>query len=160
MHDKSKANLNEIEKLRNLMDHDDSKMVLEARIKQLESQNIDLEAKNKEQVEKLKKFAANFKKKVAQCTELEEKLAKSGVDSGLKQKLVEYEEQINLMKRENSKLSENVQQSSSFESEMIVLKSENEEMVQKLFHLNNELHRLLQVKFLKKIFDIKIYVFT
>jgi multidrug efflux pump subunit AcrA (membrane-fusion protein) len=156
LHEKSTSNLQEIDRLQKLLRDDESKAVLEARIKQLESQNGDLETKNKEHHEKLKKFAANLKKKVAQCTELEEKLAQSSADSGLKQKIVEYEEQINLMKREHSKLVENVQQSSVFENELTVIKTENEEMAQKMVYLNNELHRLIQVRTFSCFLDLSL----
>lgn len=53
---------------------DDVKIGLEQRIRELEVIVHDLDEKNKEQLEKLKKFAANLKKKVAQCNDLEKQL--------------------------------------------------------------------------------------
>ncbi|KAG5683099.1 hypothetical protein PVAND_012402 [Polypedilum vanderplanki] len=90
------------------------------KIKQLEAEIKALDTKNKEQHDKLKKYAANLKKKQAQCTELEEKLSASSsvdtIDSSvvneLKAKVVQYEEQLNLIKVENSKLNESIQKSS------------------------------------------------
>lgn len=99
---------------------------LEERIKQLENENQSLEAKSKEQLDKLKKYAANLKKKQAQCAELEEKLSSSQasnvdtVDSSaivneLRAKVIHYEEQLNNVKIENlAKLAqESVQKSST-----------------------------------------------
>lgn len=96
---------------------------LEERIKQLENENHSLEAKSKEQLDKLKKYAANLKKKQAQCAELESLLSSKGnvdaVDSSLivkelKAKVIHYEEQLNNVKIENSKLTqESVQKSSA-----------------------------------------------
>ncbi|XP_052562615.1 protein lava lamp-like [Culex pipiens pallens] len=79
----------------------------------------ELDAKNKEQLEKLKKFAANLKKKNVQCQELEDKLAKA-----------------------QQELEEAKQASPSDD-----LREENEQLSQKMHHLNNELHKLLQQKY-------------
>lgn len=96
----------------------------EQRIEDLEKEVQSLEAKNKEQLDKLKKFAANLKKKQAHCTELEEKLAAGvvsadAVDSTtvneLKAQVIQYEEQMNLIKVENSKLNSSLQKSSNSE---------------------------------------------
>lgn len=70
--------LGEIEELRKQIQggslSDDAKAALELRIQDLLKINTDLENKLKEQLDKLRKFAANFKKKSAQCVELENKL--------------------------------------------------------------------------------------
>ncbi|XP_038105615.1 sporulation-specific protein 15 isoform X2 [Culex quinquefasciatus] len=79
----------------------------------------ELDTKNKEQLEKLKKFAANLKKKNVQCQELEDKLAKA-----------------------QQELEEAKQASPSDD-----LREENEQLSQKMHHLNNELHKLLQQKY-------------
>lgn len=92
----------------------------ELRVKKLETDIQSLEVKNKEQLDKLKKFAANLKKKQAQCTELEAKLAAGGntnttdamITNELKAKVIQYEEQLNLIKVENSKLNNSLQKSS------------------------------------------------
>lgn len=87
------------------------------KIRQLEQEVRMLDTKNKEQLEKLKKFAANLKKKQAQCTELEEKLAASGAAADpmiiheLQAKVIQYEEQLNVIKVESSKLNNSLQQS-------------------------------------------------
>lgn len=89
------------------------------KIRKLEAHVQALDVKNKEQLDKLKKYAANLKKKQAHCTELEEKLANletNTLDSTelneLKAKVIQYEEQLNNVKFENSKLNESLQQSS------------------------------------------------
>ncbi|XP_055615844.1 protein lava lamp-like [Toxorhynchites rutilus septentrionalis] len=92
----------------------------EEKHKQLEEKNRELDSKNKELLEKLKKFAANLKKKNAQCQELEGKLAESVQKMG------------------------ELKKSSSSEEE---LREENAELGQKMHHLNNELHKLLQLKY-------------
>lgn len=88
---------------------------------ELEKRVKELETKNKEQLDKLKKFAANLKKKQAQCTELEEQLAAAGkagdvTDSSamneLRAQVIQYEEQLNFVKVENSKLNNSLQKSS------------------------------------------------
>lgn len=96
---------------------------LDEKIKRLENENQALEAKSKEQLDKLKKYAANLKKKQTQCTELEEKLATAKVTdtvdhsseiNELKAKVIHYEQQLSVIKIENSKLTtENVQKSSA-----------------------------------------------
>lgn len=96
---------------------------LEERIKQLENENHSLEAKSKEQLDKLKKYAANLKKKQAQCAELEEKLSSQtskDVDSlnELRAKVIHYEEQLNNVKIENSKLTQESVQKSSVADEI------------------------------------------
>ncbi|GAB0097054.1 hypothetical protein DMENIID0001_126460 [Sergentomyia squamirostris] len=50
---------------------DDVKIGLEKRIQELEDKVTDSEGKRREQLEKLKKFAANLKKKTQHCTDLE-----------------------------------------------------------------------------------------
>ncbi|CAD7089685.1 unnamed protein product [Hermetia illucens] len=68
------ANRSSGEKTEMLADLERQNDLLDAKVKTLEKTNLELEAKNKEQVEKLKKFAANLKKKSIHCTELETKL--------------------------------------------------------------------------------------
>lgn len=99
----------------------------EHRVKELELEIRTLEAKNKEQLDKLKKFAANLKKKQAQCTDLEAKLAAGGnvdemVTNELKAKVIQYEEQMNLFKVENNKLNNSLQRSSDSNDELNELK--------------------------------------
>ncbi len=95
--------------------------------KKYETTIADLELKNKEQLDKLKKFAANLKKKNAQCTELEQKLEKAERSpdddnrmveltqkiQNLQQLLFEKDQEINVMKHEFSRVAVTVQQSSS-----------------------------------------------
>jgi chromosome segregation ATPase len=82
----------------------------EQRVKELETELKALKTKNKEQLEKLKNFAANIKKQQIQCSELEERLAAVGVASDasaaneLKAQVIQYEEQISFIRVENSKL--------------------------------------------------------
>ncbi|XP_055914978.1 protein lava lamp [Eupeodes corollae] len=63
--------------------------IAELRSSQLEKTVKDLEHKNKEQLEKLKKYAANLKKKVTQCQEFEAKiknLEKGAIDAQANEK--------------------------------------------------------------------------
>lgn len=111
------------------------------RVAELESEVQKLETKNKEQLDKLKKFAANLKKKQAQCTELEEKLSAGGsgdvTDASavnvLKAQVVQYEEQLNIIKVENNKLNNNLQKSSA------VSNDEVNELRRKLLQLEPEI---------------------
>lgn len=98
-------------------------VVDETQLNDLKKKNQDLDAKNKEQLEKLKKFAANLKKKHAQCQELEEKLAT-------------HQQEL-----------EELKNSASAGLSAEDLKEENEQLSQKMHHLNNELHKLLQLKY-------------
>ena len=94
-----------------------------------------LEMKNKDQLDKMKKYAANLKKKQAQCSELEEKLGSAGdadpsAINELKAKVIQYEEQLNLVKHENSKLNSGLQKTASDESEGII-EQKNREICEK-----------------------------
>ena len=107
----------------------------EQKIEDLEREVKLLEVKNKEQLDKMKKYAANLKKKQAQCSELEEKLASAGdadpsAVNELKAKVIQYEEQLNLVKRENSKLNSGLQKTASDESEGII-EQKNREICEK-----------------------------
>lgn len=94
--------------------------------KNYETTITDLELKNKEQLDKLKKFAANLKKKNTQCAELEQKIQtfeNSAVDNriteltqkleNLQQLLFQKDQEINVMKHETSRVAVAIQQSSS-----------------------------------------------
>ncbi|XP_065075339.1 protein lava lamp-like [Ochlerotatus camptorhynchus] len=98
-------------------------VVDESKLKELEHKNHELDAKNKEQLEKLKKFAANLKKKNTHCQDLEQKLATT--------------------QRELDELKNAASAGPSADD----LKEENEQLSQKMHHLNNELHKLLQHKY-------------
>ncbi|CRL04806.1 CLUMA_CG017859, isoform B [Clunio marinus] len=92
---------------------------MEQKVKKLENEVTSLETKNKEQHEKLKKFAANLKKKQSQCLELEERLAK-GVDdtstvSEMKAQIIQYEEQLNAVKIETNNLQQSAVKASNDE---------------------------------------------
>lgn len=89
----------------------------------------DLESKNKEQLDKLKKFAVNLKKKNTQCSELEQKLASIGNSGGdnqitdltqklehLQQLLFQKDQEMNVMKHESSRVAVAIQQSSSVQN--------------------------------------------
>ncbi|XP_058063965.1 protein lava lamp [Anopheles bellator] len=97
---------------------------------QLEKVKENLTQKNEELLEKLKKFAANLKKKNTQCNDLE-------VEN---QRLCE--ENRTLLERV-AKLEFDLQ---NIEGKAEVCE-ENQELAQKLHHLNNELHRLLELKY-------------
>ncbi|XP_058175726.1 protein lava lamp [Anopheles ziemanni] len=110
---------------------------LEQRIEELQAANTradehpakaELEQKNQELLDKLKKFAANLKRKNAQCTELEQ-------------------ENKQLAEANRRLMEEQQQLSSPPENDDTALREENEQLAQKLHHLNNELHRLLEQKY-------------
>ncbi|XP_059617850.1 protein lava lamp-like [Phlebotomus argentipes] len=69
---------------------DDVKIGLEKRIQELEDKLMDSEVKRREQLEKLKKFAANLKKKTQQCTDLEAEVIKRSEETDAVRK--DYEE--------------------------------------------------------------------
>lgn len=72
------SNGNEIEKLNNqIKKNQEIISKFESQVNEISSSEevSSLNQKNKEQLDKLKKFAANLKKKVVQCTDLESKLA-------------------------------------------------------------------------------------
>lgn len=89
----------------------------DGQLKEIQQTNQALEVKNKELHDKLKKFAANLKKKQAQCSELEEKLSsRTGADTAdsaamndLKAKVIQYEEQLNNVQVEKQKLHSSLQ---------------------------------------------------
>lgn len=99
----------------------------EHRVKELEKELEALDAKNKEQLVKLKKFATNLKKKQVQCTELEEKLAAGTaadviIDANeLRAQIIQYEEQLNIVRMENSKLNNSLQKSASDDDQIAKL---------------------------------------
>ncbi|XP_070506253.1 protein lava lamp [Chironomus tepperi] len=114
LREKLSSKINEVE----LLQHKSVPTQDPERIKQLEAEVQSLDAKNKEIHDKLKKYAANLKKKQTQCSELEEKLAKSAVVTldpsefnELKAKVIQYEEQLSNIKVENNKLNESLQKS-------------------------------------------------
>ncbi|KAG4080652.1 hypothetical protein HA402_013182 [Bradysia odoriphaga] len=108
----------------------------------------ELESKNKEQLDKLKKFAANLKKKNAQCVELEHKLEQMdrATDEkqieeltqklqNLQQLLFQKDQELNVMRHESSVVAAAVQQSSSAaDTEQIIeeLKESNDKEISKL----------------------------
>lgn len=67
---------NEMIELKSYDGMNDTASDLQDKINHLNETIFELEAKNKEQLDKLKKFAANLKKKNAQCLALEEELSK------------------------------------------------------------------------------------
>ena len=99
------------------------------KLKELEHTIQSLEAKNKEQVEKMKKYSATLKKKSAQCNELEVKLSQMGkpeksedsvslevaptnhMVEELQMKILQFQEKMHLIELENSKLTEGLRQS-------------------------------------------------
>ena len=90
----------------------------DVKIKHAEEELKKMEIKNKEQLDKLKKYAANLKMKSAKCIELEEKLtaATSGgniVSDEMKAQLIQYQEQLYIVKDENSKMMNTMQQSAA-----------------------------------------------
>lgn len=97
------------------------------RVKELEQEVKALELKNKEQLDKLRKFAANLKKKQAQCSELEERLAAGAtVDvtdatavNELRAQVIQYEEQLNIVKFENNKLNNSLQKSPAISNDEV-----------------------------------------
>uniref|UniRef100_A0A182XYF4 Uncharacterized protein n=1 Tax=Anopheles stephensi TaxID=30069 RepID=A0A182XYF4_ANOST len=99
----------------------------------LRTQKEQVEQKNEELLEKLKKFAANLKRKNVQCAELERT--------------------VEALKESNRKMQQDLEtrlaelDSTPAASEESRLREENEQMTQKLYHLNNELHRLLEQKY-------------
>lgn len=122
LHKKSK----EIEVLNQHSKAVDKNDEIEKLKKNHETTVTELESKNKEQLDKLKKFAANLKKKNAQCTELEQKLEKIDSRVGdnqiteltqklehLQQLLFQKDQELNVMKHETSRVAVAVQQTSS-----------------------------------------------
>ncbi|XP_053678780.1 protein lava lamp-like [Anopheles nili] len=99
------------------------------RAEKLEAEKKETEQKNEELLEKLKKFAANLKKKNIQYTSLEKD------NERLKESNRNLTERLEMA--ENEPPSEDANE----------LKAENEQLSQKLHHLNNELHRLLEQKY-------------
>uniref|UniRef100_A0A182UEK8 Uncharacterized protein n=1 Tax=Anopheles melas TaxID=34690 RepID=A0A182UEK8_9DIPT len=89
-----------------------------------------VEQKNEELLEKLKKFAANLKKKNVQCAELERELERLGASNRALQEQLDGAGAPVDAGEATSELQET-----------------NEQLGQKLHHLNNELHRLLEQKY-------------
>uniref|UniRef100_A0A182TBJ9 Uncharacterized protein n=1 Tax=Anopheles maculatus TaxID=74869 RepID=A0A182TBJ9_9DIPT len=105
----------------------------QSQMDELRAQKEQVERKNDELLEKLKKFAANLKKKNVQCAELEKNI------EGLKEANRKLQQDVDSRMAENESIP-----ATGSESE---LREENEQMSQKLYHLNNELHRLLEQKY-------------
>ncbi|XP_049283033.1 protein lava lamp isoform X2 [Anopheles funestus] len=102
----------------------------QTQVDEFRTQKEQVEHKNEELLEKLKKFAANLKKKNVQCTKLEK--------------------DIEALKESNRKLNEQVAHmdtESTPTSDVSELSQEKEQLSQKMYHLNNELHRLLEQKY-------------
>lgn len=131
---------------------DDVKIGLEQRIQELEAIVQELDAKNKEQLDKLKKFAANLKKKVAQCNELEEQLkrqgaaaatAEEGRDSEKDQLLEMRERQIADSQRKIQALEESVErlteELNQREDELAETESTSKEWMRKCQEMTREL---------------------
>lgn len=121
------------------------KLASDNRLKELENQVKSLEVKNKDQLEKLKKYAANLKKKQVQCSELEEKLAASsdvtnlsGVNE-LKAKVIQYEEQLKTVKIESKRLQKS---SPSSEEDSSYFKKELEQKTEVLMQQATEISEL------------------
>lgn len=112
----------------------------EQRIEDLEKEVKTLEVKNKEQLDKLKKFAANLKKKQVHCTELEEKMAAvvnsedTSIVNELRAQVIQFEEQLKLVKVESSKVNSSFQKASNdeFESKIAIKNQEIESLKQQL----------------------------
>uniref|UniRef100_A0A182K520 Uncharacterized protein n=1 Tax=Anopheles christyi TaxID=43041 RepID=A0A182K520_9DIPT len=101
---------------------------------EVQSQKQQVEQKNEELLEKLKKFAASLKKKNVQCTTLEMNIERMTESNRVLKEQVESMEQIRPL------IGDNIDAVGE-------LKEENEQLGQKLHHLNNELHRLLEQKY-------------
>ncbi|XP_050099352.1 protein lava lamp-like isoform X2 [Anopheles aquasalis] len=95
-----------------------------------------LDQKNEELLEKLKKFAANLKKKNVQCSELEKQLQ---CNEGTIQQLTKTVKELEEEPRETAP-------TCAIEAYAQV-EQERDELADKLHHLNNELHRLLEQKY-------------
>uniref|UniRef100_A0A182MWA0 Uncharacterized protein n=1 Tax=Anopheles culicifacies TaxID=139723 RepID=A0A182MWA0_9DIPT len=100
----------------------------------LRTQKDQIELKNEELLEKLKKFAANLKKKTVHCTKLEKDI------EGCNEALNESNQKI-------KDLMERLQTESTTSGEVSELSMEKEQLAQKMYHLSNELHRLLEQKY-------------
>ncbi|ETN60141.1 hypothetical protein AND_008242 [Anopheles darlingi] len=102
----------------------------------LQRENDILGQKNEELLEKLKKFAANLKKKNVQCGELEKRVQCN-------------DETIQQLTKTVKQLEEELRETApncAIETYADV-EQERVELAQKLHHLNNELHRLLEQKY-------------
>uniref|UniRef100_A0A2M4A0K6 Putative myosin class ii heavy chain n=1 Tax=Anopheles triannulatus TaxID=58253 RepID=A0A2M4A0K6_9DIPT len=102
----------------------------------LQREKVILGQKNEELLEKLKKFAANLKKKNAQCSELEKQVQ---CNDETIQHLTKTVKQLEEELRETAPKGAN-EADADVEQERV-------ELAQKLHHLNNELHRLLEQKY-------------
>ncbi|KAJ6632671.1 Protein lava lamp [Pseudolycoriella hygida] len=127
---------------------------IERLVKKYESTITELESKNKEQLDKLKKFAANLKKKNTQCSELEQKLERIESSEGnnltqklenLQQLLLEKDQEINVMKHETSRVALAVQQSSSItESQNNIIEELKISHADAISKMSNEVDSLTQ----------------
>ncbi|XP_050074158.1 protein lava lamp-like [Anopheles maculipalpis] len=102
-------------------------------VDELRTQKEQVEHKNEELLEKLKKFAANLKKKNVQFAELEKSMEALKESS----RKVQQDLENRIKEFESNPPTDNGGE----------LREENEQMAQKLYHLNNELHRLLEQKY-------------
>lgn len=168
-----------IREIENLKENASSSVDQSSKIRELEISLAELDAKNKEQLDKLKKFAANLKKKVAQCNELELKLANHETNSPesiinlnelknerellqLKynekaQFCTQLEQEINILKLELSKSNESTQNSSSdneninqLNGTIVQLREESAMALQTISSLQNQLFEI------KSVHDVEI----
>ena len=119
------------------------------RVEELEKEVKALEVKNKEQLEKLKKFAASLKRKQLQCTELEEKLTRNAdvnIINELKAQVIQYEEQLNIIKADNSKLNNSLQKSSTASNDEINELRLKVNHYEDIMHQNSQEMKALQEK--------------
>uniref|UniRef100_W4VRJ3 Putative lava lamp n=1 Tax=Corethrella appendiculata TaxID=1370023 RepID=W4VRJ3_9DIPT len=131
--------------LRQNSQSDDMKIKLENRIKELENINENLDMKNKETLDKCKKLAANLKRKIAQCSEIEQKLMNSTNNTELIEKIEMYEKQNQLLTSQNECIQQDLlTQKQQFDSEIKLLNSQNSELNEQLNNLNNEFQKMIQ----------------
>ncbi|XP_055684218.1 protein lava lamp-like [Lutzomyia longipalpis] len=105
---------------------DDVKIGLEKRIQELEDKVTDSEAKRREQLEKLKKFAANLKKKTQQCTDLEAEVIKRS-------------EETDAVRRDLERIQETCEEISGEMTRMREIhETEKQELLQQLQLMQNE----------------------
>lgn len=119
----------------------------EEKIQNLHKEIQTLEQKNKEQMDKLKKFAANLKKKTLLCTELEQKLKSGSVskivnEESIEKKNVKLQEHITQLPAELSSLKNQEPQVSFAEFEQ--LQANNNHLERENNLLNEEISRLSQ----------------
>lgn len=124
-------------------------------LKELEKTVQSLESKNKEQMEKMKKYSANLKKKTTQCSELEAKLSQfeksdkpktsevvPNLVEDLQMQIVQFQEKLRLIELENSKLNEGLLQSAIRDSNIGDLKVNMRFVEEENIALNDQLKSL------------------